>query len=225
MLNNVAILNVECYNYFILHRDLIFFSIVHLLSDFSVYVVFVLVTYGCVNLFFFSRRRRHTSCALVTGVQTCALPISTALDRSASSKANRSTHRPKPVSVKKKSVMSACSLAHSETLPAVLKRPGRFCSGPSSSPRKCLTRPIEVGGSDSPSLKLGEVRSSSKSTRWPNLVRVIAVAAPAGPAPTITTSHVVSAGLCRVNGTNYFPLAGGRFRVGSRSCSTNTVAP
>src|SRR3546814_16610977 len=29
--------------------------------------------------FFFSSRRRHTSCALVTGVQTCALPIS-ALD-------------------------------------------------------------------------------------------------------------------------------------------------
>src|SRR3546814_9553879 len=26
--------------------------------------------------FFFSSRRRHTSCALVTGVQTCALPIS-----------------------------------------------------------------------------------------------------------------------------------------------------
>src|SRR3546814_6758461 len=27
-------------------------------------------------LFFFASRRRHTSCALVTGVQTCALPIS-----------------------------------------------------------------------------------------------------------------------------------------------------
>src|SRR3546814_3053967 len=26
--------------------------------------------------FFFPSRRRHTSCALVTGVQTCALPIS-----------------------------------------------------------------------------------------------------------------------------------------------------
>src|SRR3546814_4073326 len=26
--------------------------------------------------FFVSSRRRHTSCALVTGVQTCALPIS-----------------------------------------------------------------------------------------------------------------------------------------------------
>src|SRR3546814_6038568 len=27
------------------------------------------------RLFFFSGRRRHTRCALVTGVQTCALPI------------------------------------------------------------------------------------------------------------------------------------------------------
>src|SRR3546814_8494651 len=32
-----------------------------------IYVLFV---------FFFSSRRRHTRCALVTGVQTCALPIS-----------------------------------------------------------------------------------------------------------------------------------------------------
>src|SRR3546814_4715963 len=33
--------------------------------------VFLLV----VLVFFFSSRRRHTRCALVTGVQTCALPI------------------------------------------------------------------------------------------------------------------------------------------------------
>src|SRR3546814_14425843 len=37
---------------------------------------------GCfvyiIFLFFFSSRRRHTRCALVTGVQTCALPISRA---------------------------------------------------------------------------------------------------------------------------------------------------
>src|SRR3546814_10330176 len=34
----------------------------------------------CMGLrgFFLSSRRRHTSCALVTGVQTCALPISLA---------------------------------------------------------------------------------------------------------------------------------------------------
>src|SRR3546814_10478701 len=36
------------------------------------FVVFVLVVLVC---FFFSSRRRHTRCALVTGVQTCALPI------------------------------------------------------------------------------------------------------------------------------------------------------
>src|SRR3546814_5418807 len=30
--------------------------------------------------FFFSSRRRHTRCALVTGVQTCALPILQAID-------------------------------------------------------------------------------------------------------------------------------------------------
>src|SRR3546814_10439070 len=34
------------------------------------YVVFLLY------VVFFSSRRRHTRCALVTGVQTCALPIS-----------------------------------------------------------------------------------------------------------------------------------------------------
>src|SRR3546814_10539704 len=36
-----------------------------------IYLCFVFVC--CV---FFSSRRRHTRCALVTGVQTCALPIS-----------------------------------------------------------------------------------------------------------------------------------------------------
>src|SRR3546814_9374780 len=31
--------------------------------------------YDDYSYFFFSSRRRHTRCALVTGVQTCALPI------------------------------------------------------------------------------------------------------------------------------------------------------
>src|SRR3546814_8618573 len=31
--------------------------------------------FSCVCFVFFSSRRRHTRCALVTGVQTCALPI------------------------------------------------------------------------------------------------------------------------------------------------------
>src|SRR3546814_1887513 len=42
-----------------------------LCCTFCMYVVFF-----CVYVFFFSSRRRHTRCALVTGVQTCALPIS-----------------------------------------------------------------------------------------------------------------------------------------------------
>src|SRR3546814_15488012 len=36
-----------------------------------------MVRWSC-DRFFFSSRRRHTRCALVTGVQTCALPISSA---------------------------------------------------------------------------------------------------------------------------------------------------
>src|SRR3546814_13801664 len=36
------------------------------------------MSYIYLVVFFFSSRRRHTRCALVTGVQTCALPISPA---------------------------------------------------------------------------------------------------------------------------------------------------
>src|SRR3546814_7032898 len=35
----------------------------------------VFVIFYVLVCFFFSSRRRHTRCALVTGVQTCALPI------------------------------------------------------------------------------------------------------------------------------------------------------
>src|SRR3546814_5505335 len=37
--------------------------------------------------FFFSSRRRHTRCALVTGVQTCALPISAEAEAAAAKSA------------------------------------------------------------------------------------------------------------------------------------------
>src|SRR3546814_3707390 len=43
--------------------------------------------------FFFSSRRRHTRCALVTGVQTCALPISLWRSWVGSMKAQRWTRR------------------------------------------------------------------------------------------------------------------------------------
>src|SRR3546814_5630593 len=34
-----------------------------------------MIAFATLFIFFFSSRRRHTRCALVTGVQTCALPI------------------------------------------------------------------------------------------------------------------------------------------------------
>src|SRR3546814_3428447 len=41
----------------------------------SFYLVFSMIPLLCDVVFFFSSRRRHTRCALVTGVQTCALQI------------------------------------------------------------------------------------------------------------------------------------------------------
>src|SRR3546814_3213112 len=39
-------------------------------------MIYLLLCVDVFFFFFFSSRRRHTRCALVTGVQTCALPIS-----------------------------------------------------------------------------------------------------------------------------------------------------
>src|SRR3546814_5279766 len=49
---------------------IVFFLLVLILIHFSVFCLLLHF------FFFFSSRRRHTRCALVTGVQTCALPIS-----------------------------------------------------------------------------------------------------------------------------------------------------
>src|SRR3546814_8635494 len=48
-------------------------------------------------LFFFSSRRRHTRCALVTGVQTCALPICLSDPRTAEQRQALNTAVIKPV--------------------------------------------------------------------------------------------------------------------------------
>src|SRR3546814_7793176 len=46
----------------------------------------------CHIVFFFSSRRRHTRCALVTGVQACALPISRFTAALAAYRAQQFTH-------------------------------------------------------------------------------------------------------------------------------------
>src|SRR3546814_345230 len=55
----------------VVYDILIFISNVFLFMYIFIYVCMFLVFW----FFFFSSRRRHTRCALVTGVQTCALPI------------------------------------------------------------------------------------------------------------------------------------------------------
>src|SRR3546814_8914862 len=74
--------------YTLFHLMFIFFSLVYTLVDilleyilcFFCLIFFMLFwlcfPYFYLFFFFFSSRRRHTRCALVTGVQTCALPIS-----------------------------------------------------------------------------------------------------------------------------------------------------
>src|SRR3546814_1455853 len=52
------------------------FILVFYFMDIFFYFVFICVFFICVAIFFLSSRRRHTRCALLTGVQTCALPIS-----------------------------------------------------------------------------------------------------------------------------------------------------
>src|SRR3546814_2274544 len=65
--------------YFIYLYEIFFFCFIVfydlLQFFFCPYVLVVLLFVRVLVFFFFSGRRRHTSCALVTGVQTCALPI------------------------------------------------------------------------------------------------------------------------------------------------------
>src|SRR3546814_8504518 len=64
-----------CYHVSVLMYRLL---IVFYFLFFSCFLFFFFFFCYCLYCFFcfFSSRRRHTSCALVTGVQTCALPIS-----------------------------------------------------------------------------------------------------------------------------------------------------
>src|SRR3546814_1134667 len=68
-----------CYVVFIIICYILLLSVFafYHMCCFCFYVL--LVCFILFVFFFFSSRRRHTRCALVTGVQTCALPISVAM--------------------------------------------------------------------------------------------------------------------------------------------------
>src|SRR3546814_2154035 len=54
---------------------MLFVFILFIFYIFFFFLMFFWLVCLLVFFFFFSSRRRHTRCALVTGVQTCALPI------------------------------------------------------------------------------------------------------------------------------------------------------
>src|SRR3546814_9600242 len=58
-----------------------FFLVMKLVTIFCFSFICFLSLYFFFFFFFFSSRRRHTICPLLTGVQTCALPISCPLRR------------------------------------------------------------------------------------------------------------------------------------------------
>src|SRR3546814_10538725 len=75
-----------------------------------------------VVLFFFSSRRRHTRCALVTGVQTCALPIYPQ-PISASDEVTKIT-KPTPVQRRPRSSDTISAATAPATAPFQMRRPG-----------------------------------------------------------------------------------------------------
>src|SRR3546814_3972732 len=77
-------------------------------------------------IFFFSSRRRHTSCALVTRVQTCALPISAGpLSQAHHALEGRceTCHQKAFVSVRD----SACQTCHKDAHRSEERRVGKEC--------------------------------------------------------------------------------------------------
>src|SRR3546814_6878254 len=87
--------------------------------------------------FFFSSRRRHTRCALVTGVQTCALPISSV----------EALGRLKPI-VREGGGGALPALLrqrHARTCPIPTCRPGTRCRDPSSRPLDRRSEERRVG--------------------------------------------------------------------------------
>src|SRR3546814_1072329 len=106
----------------------------------------------CLFCFFFSSRRRHTRCALVTGVQTCALPIS----------------RPRPLSADRGGPACggrrACSWRPNPTSgPA-------WTSEPASGSEVALRRPMQCSGGDL-ALSEGE-RSEEHTSELQSLMRI-----------------------------------------------------
>src|SRR3546814_19672271 len=117
--------------------------------------------------FFFSSRRRHTRCALVTGVQTCALPIFTSSRPDWINERNKRSSRINYPS-------NACS-PHGNEHPtrlyrfATYKKTHRLDSRPSHAAEKALEprpHPPEFGAGGSEERRVGKGCVSTCRNRW-----------------------------------------------------------
>src|SRR3546814_7556747 len=66
---------VLLYNFYCMSLLVFTLSFIYIFFCFLFFFFFFVIFSSFFVFFFFSSRRRHTRCALVTGVQTCALPI------------------------------------------------------------------------------------------------------------------------------------------------------
>src|SRR3546814_3436482 len=107
-------------------------------------------------MFFFSSRRRHTSCALVTGVQTCALPIcfsgrpSTRVPAGATLISDAAELRVDAFDVIEVSVYLPGSVALNTIHGAsgaktLISAPGNFTQTPFTAVRTSDHRPLQIG--------------------------------------------------------------------------------
>src|SRR3546814_1081278 len=71
----VLLLYVYLWDHYMLFFYVVYLMRLFLLSYLYLFFLGLLIVLFMLFIVFFSSRRRHTRCALVTGVQTCALPI------------------------------------------------------------------------------------------------------------------------------------------------------
>src|SRR3546814_817160 len=119
----------------------------------------------CRNYFFFSSRRRHTRCALVTGVQTCALPICAASVKGVTncSPARVITQRTTYPALRSRRTSSMLLYAAMPP-PMISRMRGAAISG--GKPARCGRRSTEGDSSPSPSPSSYALRRAS-SRRGP----------------------------------------------------------
>src|SRR3546814_1471089 len=101
---------------------------------FVLYLVYSIICEVFFYCFFFSSRRRHTRCALVTGVQTCALPIFETSAEALTSSGPTTTLPPGPL-------LSGRSEATDETQPSSDEKASARGDKPASGDPKILPVP------------------------------------------------------------------------------------